>query len=217
MKKKTKVVTKVKSKKKIEEVLDKNNLGIRLDIGCGGNKQEGFVGMDVREMPNVDIVHNIEQFPWPLPDESVSLAVASHVLEHISPGNTDPRLTALINLLEDKKLLTKAEIEKHIGEREVFGVFMRFMNEVWRILKPGGQLAFVVPYAGSPGYWQDPTHINPISEATLSYFDPLDRSGLWNIYKPKPWKITESSFELGANLEVVMTKRLIDKSYQPLQ
>lgn len=58
---------------------------IKLDIGCGGNKQEGFTGMDLRDLPGVDIVHDIESFPWPLEDESCLIVVASHVIEHIEP------------------------------------------------------------------------------------------------------------------------------------
>ena len=205
----------IKKKSKIDVLLEKNNLGCKLDIGCGGKKQVGFIGMDVRQLPGVDIVHNLEQFPFPLPDESVSLATASHVLEHINPGSTDPRLVALINLLEKKNILSKKEIKDAIGEVETFGVFMSFMNEVWRILKPKGRFAFVVPYAGSPGFFQDPTHINPITEATLSYFDPLDRSGMWGIYRPYPWKIIESHFDTIGNLEVLLEKRIVDFSYQP--
>lgn len=206
---------KVEKKDSIQVLLQKNNLGIKLDIGCGANKQDGFVGMDVRDLPGVDIVQNLEQFPWLLPDESVSFAVASHVLEHINPSNTDPRLVGLFNLLVKKGLISKKEIEENIGETEIFGTFIRFMNEVWRVLKPKGQFAFVVPYAGSVGYWQDPTHINPITEATLAYFDPLDKSGLWNIYKPFPWRIANSSFSMNGNLEVVLEKRIVDKSYKP--
>ena len=213
---KKKVIKKITEKKSVNSILKENNQGVKLDIGCGGNKQRGFVGMDVRKMEGVDIVHNLEKFPWPIPNESVSLAVASHVLEHINPGSTDPRLVALVNLLDKKKVLSKKEIKNAIGEVETFGVFMSFMNEVWRILQKGGRFAFVVPYAGSPGFFQDPTHINPISEATISYFDPLDRSGLWFIYRPSPWKIIESHFDTIGNLEVVLEKRLVDKSYEPI-
>lgn len=201
--------------KKIEALLQEHNLGIKLDIGCGANKQDGFVGMDVRELPGVDIVHNMEQFPFPLPDESCSMVVASHVLEHVNPASTDPRLVGLFKLLLDKKVITKKEVDENIGEYETFGVFMSFMNEVWRITQKGGRFAFVVPYAGSTGYFQDPTHLNPINEATMAYFDPLDTSGLWNIYKPKPWKIITSPWNANGNLEVVLEKRLIDKVYEP--
>lgn len=205
------------NKKDIQEILQEHNLGIKLDVGCGENKAGAdFVGMDVRPLEGVDIVHNIEKFPWPLPDESCSLVVASHVLEHINPASTDPRLVGLINLLLEKGVIKPHEIDKHIGEYEIFGVFIRFMNEVWRVLKPGGRFAFVVPYAGSIGYWQDPTHINPISEATLAYFDPLDQSGLWRIYKPYPWKIIgQPALDTSTFLEVILEKRLIDKAYEP--
>ena len=53
--------------------------GIFLDIGCGANRQDGWVGMDIRPLPNVDIVQDVEQFPWPLPDECVKTAMASHL------------------------------------------------------------------------------------------------------------------------------------------
>lgn len=59
--------------------------GILLDIGCGENKQKGFVGMDRRKLPGVDIVHDLERFPYPLPDESCLTIVGSHIVEHIKP------------------------------------------------------------------------------------------------------------------------------------
>lgn len=168
----------------IDEII-KQKSGIRLDIGCGKNTQPGFVGMDYRDWGAVDIVHDLEDTPWPLPDDCVITAVASHVLEHINPHN---------------------------------GVFLAVMDEIWRVVKPDGQFAFVVPYAGSPGYWQDPTHCNGITEATIMYFDP-DPEGrygsrpLYNFYEPKPWKIDKLAYNTGGNLECVLRKRRDDKSF----
>lgn len=68
----------------IKKILAENT-GIKLDIGCGENKQDGFVGIDMRASSGVDIVHDLEEFPWPLPDDCVVLAIASHVVEHINP------------------------------------------------------------------------------------------------------------------------------------
>lgn len=76
-----------KVSKTIQNLLRKNNKGISLDVGCGENKQEGCVGMDVRKLEGVDIVHNLEKIPYPLPNESCSLIVASHIVEHINPQN----------------------------------------------------------------------------------------------------------------------------------
>jgi len=163
----------------------KDKFGIQLDIGCGANKQPGFVGIDMLDLPGVDIVHDLETFPWPLDDESVLRAVASHVLEHINPHK---------------------------------GVFINFMNEVWRVLKPNAQFAFVVPHATSHGYAQDPTHCNMINETTMHYFDP-DPEGrtmgpqLYNFYKPKPWKIEKQYFNPNGNLEVLLTKRIEDPEF----
>ncbi len=169
--------------KEITALLKKYNQGIKLDIGGGENPQPGFVNIDIRPSDKVQIVHDLEVFPWPLPDECVSFAVSSHVLEHINPHKF---------------------------------VFVNFMNEVWRILKPGGRFAIAVPYAGSPGYWQDPTHVNPINETTFHYFDPLSTTGLYGIYRPKPWKVVDGSltWNVTGNLEVILEKRLIDKSYR---
>lgn len=155
----------------VNELL-KENSGIKLDIGCGENKQPGgFVGIDIRDLPGVDIVHDVEVYPWPLPDESVVMAVCSHLVEHINPHK--------------------------------FG-FVNFMNEVWRVMKPDGWLAVACPYAYSPGFAQDPTHCNMINEATFTYFDPTQP--LYQIYKPKPWRIDKLNWSPVGNVEAVLFK-----------
>lgn len=58
---------------------------VSLDIGCGGNKQQGFIGLDKRNLPGVDIVCDLETFPWPLPDSCASTILLSHFLEHVKP------------------------------------------------------------------------------------------------------------------------------------
>jgi len=72
----------------VRKILAKNNLGIKLDVGCGHEKKEGFVGLDLRKAQGVDIVHNAEVFPYPLPDESCSTIRMSHLIEHIKPWLT---------------------------------------------------------------------------------------------------------------------------------
>jgi len=64
----------------------RDQAAIRLDLGCGANKQPGFVGMDIRDVEGVDIVHDIEDIPWPLPDGSCMAIMASHLVEHINPA-----------------------------------------------------------------------------------------------------------------------------------
>jgi predicted SAM-dependent methyltransferase len=146
--------------------------GINLDIGCGSNKQDGYVGMDIRRLPGVDIVHNLEDFPYPLPDKCCLNVMASHIVEHIKPWFTIP-----------------------------------LFDEIWRITKPGGKFAISTPYAGSFGFWQDPTHCNGFNQATFQYFDP--DYPLYGIYKPKPWKIMKGfpMYHIGGNMECLLEKR----------
>lgn len=173
--------TKSHSRRSVDEII-RGMSGIQLDIGCGAAKQDGFVGMDMRDLPEVDIVHNVTEFPWPLPDESVVRALASHLVEHIPPHNF---------------------------------TFVNFMNEVWRVMKPGGDFIISCPHGRSEGYLQDPTHCNPCNETTWLYFDPKEHKTnglLWSIYKPKPWRIKILNWDPSANIEVVLVKRGDDDS-----
>ena len=208
----------------IVKLFKDNNLGVKIDLGCGANKGAGWIGVDFRKEPGVDIVQDLTKFPWSsIPDNCASIVRTSHLLEHVNPDSPDPRLSGLLDLLVDKGIITKDEIKKHIGDYRFLGGFIRFMDEVWRILKPGGQAHHTFPMAGSTGYWQDPTHVNPINEITLAYFDPLakDPSGnfynLYTIYRPKPWKIVGCAYELNGFMEVAFEKRLVDPSYHVSQ
>jgi ubiquinone/menaquinone biosynthesis C-methylase UbiE len=57
-------------------------MGIKLDIACGERKAEGFVGIDLSALAGVDIVHDLERFPWPVEADSVEEARVSHYIEH---------------------------------------------------------------------------------------------------------------------------------------
>ena len=94
-----------------------------------------------------------------------------------------------------------SHVMEHIDPRKSVDV----MNEIWRVMKPDGVLMLAMPYAGSFGHWQDPTHIKPWNEATCHYFDP--DMELYNIYAPDPWKIEANVWRADGNLEVVFRKR----------
>ncbi|MDF1799535.1 MAG: methyltransferase domain-containing protein [Planctomycetota bacterium] len=44
------------------------------------------------------------------------------------------------------------------------------MEDLHRILKPGGILEVTVPHFGHIGYWRDPTHKRPFAYGTFDYF-----------------------------------------------
>jgi SAM-dependent methyltransferase len=164
--------------------------GIRLDIACGATKQPGFVGMDMLPLENVDVVHDVLNFPWPLPDECALVAVASHIIEHIPAVARENGRTWL--------------------------PFMRFMDECWRVLKYDAQIAISYPHGDSQGFLQDPTHCHAMNEAVWVYFDPLESNTagrMYQLYRPKPWKIETLSWVPTDNVEVILRKRREDPSY----
>jgi hypothetical protein len=66
----------------------KEKRGILLDLGSGEARRKGFVHMDVRPLDGIDIVHDLEDFPWPIDDEECLTVIGSHIFEHIKPWLT---------------------------------------------------------------------------------------------------------------------------------
>jgi hypothetical protein len=56
---------------------------LRIDLGCGKSKKEGFLGVDRRKFPGVDVVCELTE-RWPWEDSSVDEGHMSHVLEHFT-------------------------------------------------------------------------------------------------------------------------------------
>jgi len=54
-----------------------------LDLGCGANKRPGAFGVDWADGPQVDLVHDLDRFPYPIDDNSFDHVVASHIVEHL--------------------------------------------------------------------------------------------------------------------------------------
>lgn len=67
------------------EKLFEKSKGIKLDVGCGINKQKGFLGMDMFDHSSVDIVHDAQEFPWPIPDNICFQIMMMHFWEHVEP------------------------------------------------------------------------------------------------------------------------------------
>lgn len=101
----------------------KRKQSLRIDLGCGANKQPGpdIIGLDVRDLPGVDIVHNLfEDFPWPLPSDCVRVAFMSHVWEHVPPTRTLQFMAELHRvMLHDGQVLISAP----------YGVGFRFIQD----------------------------------------------------------------------------------------
>ena len=80
---------------------------LKLDLACGNNKQEGYLGVDIVDMPSVDIVCDLDKYQWPFKDNSVDAVYVSHYLEHTKD------LIAFMNELY--RVMKKGAIAEMVG------------------------------------------------------------------------------------------------------
>lgn len=56
---------------------------VRVNMGCGFKKLDGWINVDDCAEAAPDVVHNIESFPWPFDDASIDVVGFYHSLEHV--------------------------------------------------------------------------------------------------------------------------------------
>lgn len=128
-----------------------------LDVGCGQDKIPGAVGVDVATLPGVDIVHDLDQYPWPFEDNAFDHVVCKHSLSHLSDfmraiaeihriakpgaiveilaphyasdnGNTDPTLRTRMGIRTMNYFCEQYECKYHYYSRTRFAMVHRWMS-----------------------------------------------------------------------------------------
>lgn len=54
-----------------------------LDLGCGPSKLPGAIGMDMNAASAADVIHDLDDHPWPFADDTFRHIRAENVLEHV--------------------------------------------------------------------------------------------------------------------------------------
>lgn len=127
-----------------------------LDIGCGRKLQNPFLadqicGIDLIDFENV-IKHDVIANKFPFEDNKFDCCTAFDFLEHV------PRVT--------------------IKDGKTHFPFIELLSDIYRILKPNGLFLHVTPAYPSKFAFQDPTHVNIITENTFpKYFCSIKELG----------------------------------------
>lgn len=74
-----------------------------LVIGCGTRPKVGAVNLDMCALPGVDVVHDLEEVPYPFADASFRYIEAEDVLEHV--GNLIAIMDELHRILRPAGML----------------------------------------------------------------------------------------------------------------
>ena len=61
---------------------------IKLNLGSGGRPLKGYINVDVNaNAPQVDIVHDLDIYPWPFESNTMDEIVMAQCLEHLEDRN----------------------------------------------------------------------------------------------------------------------------------
>ncbi|MCX8053452.1 MAG: glycosyltransferase [Armatimonadetes bacterium] len=105
-----------------------------LELGCGKRREySDSITVDICAESNPDVLHDLNQYPYPFADNSFDVVICNHILEH----------------LDD---------------------VVRTLEEIHRILKPGGLLKVEAPYFTSVYAYADPTHKHFFTSRSFDYF-----------------------------------------------
>jgi SAM-dependent methyltransferase len=116
------------------------------DLGCGFRK-EGNVGIDTRaEGTAADLICNLGFEPLPLDDACVDEVFCRDFLEHVPKAVYSERTGGLLYPV------------------------ITLVNEVWRVLKPGGFFVSQTPCYPHAEVFQDPTHLSVWTTESMAYF-----------------------------------------------
>ena len=119
---------------------------MKLDIGCGDRKKEGYIGLDAHDFsaayPEGDFIqHNVKD-PLPYEDGSVDEIWCNHMLEHLPPRHPTEDIDYLVWV----------------------------MNEFHRVLKVGGKAHCIVPWHLHPNNRRRPGHYRACDEHNFTWF-----------------------------------------------
>jgi len=150
---------------------------VKLNLGCGFDKREGWLNVDNFDACEPDQMLDIETTPWDLPTDGFEHVLMKHVLEHVGAD---------------------------------FATFRRVMQELYRVLTPGGLLEIHVPHVRHDTFWSDPTHVRAFTPLTFTMMSKRQNRE-WMAQRAN---YTMLAFALDVDFEVETIVQSYDNAWQ---
>lgn len=114
---------------------------MKIDIGCGKTKKDGFIGLDQYPFDGVDHVVALGRDPLPFGDGTVEEAHASHFIEHLTQTERCQLMNELYRVMKPGAKM--AMIVPHWGSTRAYGdpthqwppiseMWFYYLSKAWR-------------------------------------------------------------------------------------
>jgi predicted SAM-dependent methyltransferase len=132
---------------------------LKIDLGCGKSAHAGFLGIDRRRFDGVDGVADLTESRW--------------VFDRPTLGGTDLAPLGTQGFVLPDSSVSEAYCShflEHLEHNQRHPERVRFMNELWRVLVPGGKATIITPHWASNWAYGDFTHADkPVTEMFYFY------------------------------------------------
>lgn len=123
---------------------------------------QNIVTADLNPACDPDLVMDLSQTIWNMDPPAVRRRPPGDILQELESGD----LQIAESVFDEVHCY---EVLEHLGRSGDYETYFAQMDEIWRMLKPGGFLCATVPSRFSIWAWGDPGHGRIISEATLIF------------------------------------------------
>ncbi len=110
---------------------------MKIDFGCGNSKKDGFIGVDSIPLAGVDIIHDLNTFPYPFENDSIDEIWMDNVLEHL-----------------EKPLTVMEELYRISKHNTVVNIAVPYFRSFYSVIDPTHKFYFGVFWF----YYFDPNH-----------------------------------------------------------
>lgn len=132
-----------------------DNIDFHVDLGCGAGVKKGRIGIDRFFAPGVNIVMDLNK-----------LVVFAEAGEVNGDAPRDHQTVSYGLPFDDDSIesIVSHHCLEHIGDG-----FLKLIEEIYRVLKPGGIFRAITPLFPSRAAVDDPTHVRYFTETTWEF------------------------------------------------
>lgn len=157
-------------------------MGLKLNMGSGDQKMEGYKSVDISDKCGADYVYDITKLPYPKEWEGVEEIRMDNIIEHLHPSDVIAVINECHRIMKPGgKLWIRVpfvNVKRFTGEESLAQVIKR-MNDILTQLD---------------GMMTDPTHRESFTQDTFQYWDKnhLRYKSFGKDYGIIPWSLSRS-------------------------